>query len=137
MAATKRWASLANRHHFKDDRLIIVINSAWPAATSKIRRGQNAFVNALHEACQINLTVICSWSAGPFGSATLRILLRCGRPVRHVPAFAGMRLTLPSHGTRESGARARPRPDPHGHGSFRPSFSSSSLVRPRRDHRLT
>jgi hypothetical protein len=36
---------------FKDDRLIIVINSAWPAATSKeYGAARNAFINALREA---------------------------------------------------------------------------------------
>src|ERR1700691_5618028 len=38
---------------FKDDRLIIVINSAWPAATSKeYSAARNAFVNALREAAK-------------------------------------------------------------------------------------
>ena len=36
---------------FKDDRLVIVINSAWPAATSReYSAARTAFVNALHEA---------------------------------------------------------------------------------------
>ncbi len=38
---------------FKDDRLIIVINSAWPAATSKeYSASRTAFVNALREAAK-------------------------------------------------------------------------------------
>ena len=38
---------------FKDDRLIIVINSAWPAATSKeYGAARNAFVKALREAAK-------------------------------------------------------------------------------------
>lgn len=38
---------------FKDDRLIIVINSAWPAATSKeYGAAREAFVNALHDAAK-------------------------------------------------------------------------------------
>ncbi len=38
---------------FKDDRLIIVINSAWPAATSKeYSAARTAFINALHESAK-------------------------------------------------------------------------------------
>ncbi|HEY6621648.1 MAG TPA: serine hydrolase [Steroidobacteraceae bacterium] len=38
---------------FKDDRLIIVINSAWPVATSKeYGAAREAFVNALHDAAK-------------------------------------------------------------------------------------
>ena len=38
---------------FKDDRLVIVINSAWPVATSKeYSAARTAFVNALHEAAR-------------------------------------------------------------------------------------
>jgi CubicO group peptidase (beta-lactamase class C family) len=38
---------------FKDDRLVIVINSAWPVATGKeYSAARTAFVNALHEAAK-------------------------------------------------------------------------------------
>jgi CubicO group peptidase (beta-lactamase class C family) len=38
---------------FRDDRLVVVINSAWPVATSKeYSAARTAFVNALHEAAK-------------------------------------------------------------------------------------
>ena len=38
---------------FRDDRLIIVINSAWPVATSKdYSAARTAFINAIHEAAK-------------------------------------------------------------------------------------
>jgi len=91
---------------FKDDRLIIVINSAWPAAIARNTARPKMRSSTHCTRCQINLTVICSWSAGRSGPRRFRILLRCGRPVRPCTGVRGMRPPCPRMAPRFR--RARP-----------------------------